>query len=493
MAATSAMAMLYKLAMPRALGADALGQFYFAETFPFLFFALVPFGINTYIMRNLSGRPGEARAVLPSILVFEAVAGALACVALLLALLWRAPGDAAATLVVALMGIACLSIVLQQRILRPAFLALDAAAVVSRIELATKGALACAVLVALAVAPDLRLIAGLHATAEALAVVAYVIAAARRGFLTGPVRLATMRQVVVTSLPFCAVTVVLALGGNVDSVLLSHATSTREIGLYAAANRLGAIVWIAVSIIASAVSPMLGRLSNEAPKLYGPFLADAVRVCCALGLPATLVLSIAAPELARLLFGAEYADSWRPLVIYGGLALSVGFNLLVASSLSLKASGRSFALLVGASLPMAIVLKSVGIRLGMSWLGAGGAGAGLLIADGLSDLVSAAVMLYVMRGEVDQRRMYGPFLAALAPNVLVAGLQLSGAPMSDLARGAIFVALPFYMAAVGLVRRGDAAWIARLVRDRRAARQTAKRTDQVAADDAGELAVEPRP
>jgi hypothetical protein len=49
------------------------------------------------------------------------------------------------------------------------------------------------------------------------------------------------------------------------------------------------------------------------------------------------------------------------------------------------------------------------------------------------------------------------------------------------------------MAAVGLVRRGDAAWIARLVRDRRAARQTAKRTDQVAADDAGELAVEPRP
>jgi O-antigen/teichoic acid export membrane protein len=491
MAATSALAMLYKLAMPRALGAEALGQFYFAETFPFLFFALVPFGINTYIMRNLSGRPGEARAVLPSILVFEAVAGALACVALLLALLWRAPGDGAATLVVALMGIACLSIVLQQRILRPAFLALDAAAFVSRVELTTKGALAFAVLVSLAAAPDLRLIAGLHATAEAFAVGAYVIGAARRGWLTGPVRLATMRHVVVTSLPFCAVTVLLALGGNVDSALLSHAASAREIGLYAAANRLGGIVWIAVSIIASAISPMLGRLSHEAPQLYGPFLADAVRICCAIGLPITLGLSVAAPELARLLFGAEYADAWRPLVIYGGLALSVGFNLLAASSLSLKASGPSFALVVGASVPMAIALKSVGIRLGESLLGAGGAGTGLLIADGLSDVVSAAVMLYLTRGAVDQRRMYGPFLAALAPNVLVASLLLSGAPLSDLARGAIFVALPFYMAAVGLVRRGDAAWTLELLREWRAAKETSKRTSPLTA--AAERAIEAHP
>jgi O-antigen/teichoic acid export membrane protein len=178
------------------------------------------------------------------------------------------------------------------------------------------------------------------------------------------------------------------LNQQLDQLLLSVWVPARELGQYAAAASLSAIVLVAPSALGPVVFSRLARTADEEGYTHAwraLFLGGAIL------LPAGLLLTAFAPALVRLIYGPAFAPAGQLLRVLMPAAVLLGFSILLADIL--RGAGRpllpTFAMLagVGVTIPgLAFALPRYGVW-GAAWVS--------LCAYGAMFVVEAASFLLV--------------------------------------------------------------------------------------------------
>jgi O-antigen/teichoic acid export membrane protein len=108
-------------------------------------------------------------------------------------------------------------------------------------------------------------------------------------------------------LVFAALGAVLYL--RIDQVMLGQMTSSREVGIYAAASRLSEVWYFIPVLIVASTFPYLLRLRAADRKSYSARLQQLYDLLAWLGLTVAVGVSMAAPWLVTFLFGDDYLES----------------------------------------------------------------------------------------------------------------------------------------------------------------------------------------
>lgn len=333
----------------RYLGPEGYGSLSFAGSYVMLFSALAMFGLESIVVRELVQQPEQERTVLGATFLIRFVAGICAYLLALGLLLFIRPGDWILLLLVALLG---------SSLLLQAFETVDLwfqSRVLSRYSVicrSTAFILSSVAKVALVLC-NFSLVAIVAATAfETLLAALLLVIAYRRqsgigisGWQRDPARL---RSLLTTSVPMVLSGIVLMIYLRVDQVMLGVLASQTEVGLYAAAVRISEIWYFIPTAIVSSVFPGLIELRSGKPELFEQQLQRLYNLLSFLGYAVALPVTVLAPWLVKLLFGAAYQQSALLLsvLIWAGLfanlsvvrnahfiALDWGRSLLWATSL----------------------------------------------------------------------------------------------------------------------------------------------------------------
>jgi O-antigen/teichoic acid export membrane protein len=136
------------------------------------------------------------------------------------------------------------------------------------------------------------------------------------------------------------------LNQQLDQLLLSLWVPARELGQYAAAASLSAIVLVAPSALSPVVFSRLARTADEDGAAHA---RKALALGGALLIPAGLLLTAFAPALVRLIYGPAFAPAGQVLRVLIPAAVLLGFSNLLADIL--RGTGRpllpTLAMLVG--------------------------------------------------------------------------------------------------------------------------------------------------
>ena len=306
----------------RALAPGELGRYSLAAALVLLATIVSDLGVTPVLTASISRHPGRAEHLLSATLLPSAglgLAGYLAAVGFAAAV-YPAPTVAD----VALAGLAIPGSAMGSSLLA----ALDGHRLLAR----RSGIVACQT--ATTALGGLALVhagAGPRGALAALAVAPWVsfalAAAAARRHRIWPGRLrsdvAAFKQLLRQALPLAVGAGVGALILRLDVVLLSVLAGPTDVVTYDLAQRLTeSLTYLSSAVCVPALVLISARLGSGRRAAAGTVYREAVRTTYLLGLPISIVLAVAAEDLATLLFGPAYGGVGTPLAVLGaGMAV----------------------------------------------------------------------------------------------------------------------------------------------------------------------------
>ena len=327
----------------RYLGPEQYGLLSFAGSYVMLFSALALFGLESLVVRELVARPEARGAILGSACAIRLAAGACAYLLALAILPFSRPGDTQALLMVALLGGSLL------------FQALEVSdlwfqsRVASRFSVIARSSafLFSSLVKLIMVLRGASLLAITWATAvEALLAACFLTLAYRvSGEQLSGWRFSGewLKRLWRESLPMVLSGIVLMVYLRIDQVMLGILASKSELGLYAAAVRISELWYFVPAAIVSSLFPGLVRLQSSDPEAYRQRLQNLYNLLALLGYLVALPVTLLAPWLVELLFGAAYraAAPLLMVLVWAGLFA----NLSVARNAHFIAQGWGKAML----------------------------------------------------------------------------------------------------------------------------------------------------
>lgn len=299
----------------RYLGPDQFGLLSFAMAFTGLFSALASLGLDGIVVRELVTRPDERNVLLGTAAILKLVAGGLAMIVTIAAIAVLRPHDARSLWVV---GIAAGAFIFQassvvdlyfQSELRSRYTVIAAGvafgiSTIARILLLVTQrsviAFAWATL-------------GETALAAIFLLIAYRWTGARARAWEFSARVA--RLLLKDSWPLILSSISITIAMRIDQIMIGQMLSDREVGLYAAAARMSEVGYFIPSIIVTSIFPTIITTRRQSEALFYVRLQKLMNVLVGLGLAMALPVTLLAPLLMRMLFGAQYAEAANALRI----------------------------------------------------------------------------------------------------------------------------------------------------------------------------------
>jgi PST family polysaccharide transporter len=317
----------------RYLGAGQLGLLSFAQSVVVITAVVSQLGLESIIVRDLVRRPADDDAILGTSLALRLL-GAVGTLVLALgitaALRPSDPQALALTLICTATAFAqTLDVVeywFQGRTeVAPAVAARALAFVVG----------AAMKLAAIALRAPLEVVAAILSIEYLLSSTALVAAYASRG--RSPLRWrferARARALLTDAWPLLLNSVALVISVRVDQMILTTLRGTTENGIYATAQRLTEIIYYVPVAVMATAGPVLLQSHRRDPQEYQRRLQRLFSMLALSGLAIATGVSLGAPWIVGLLFGAEFAESagvlaiqvWSAPMIYLGMAQSNWF------------------------------------------------------------------------------------------------------------------------------------------------------------------------
>lgn len=156
------------------------------------------------------------------------------------------------------------------------------------------------------------------------------------------VRLSLVSEILMLAWPIGLLGVLGSIMINTDMVLLGYWRSVEQIGFYSAGLKPVLLLYIAPTLLASAVFPAFTRLALVNKERFRYVLEQAVVGTFFLGLPAVTVGAVLAPELITLVYGAEYAPAVPSFILLLATILVVFPNTILANALFAHNKQRAF-------------------------------------------------------------------------------------------------------------------------------------------------------
>lgn len=298
--ATWAVSLISATAVPRLIGADALGQVAFAVTIVTLATTVTSFGITDYLVRRIAQQPATLRRDLGLALTVQMAAACLAAV------------------LIAIVGPRVLGDRIDARLLWAALLPLLGAPAQTVLLSSFRGReqhlsyawFSAAGFVLYTVGGLVVLLVGgniVQSTATcgilsiAVTAVAWKLSGVRPIFprLNRPLLLDATR-LLRRGAPFLCWALTLAAYGSIDRVLLGLFVSSAEVGWYAAAYRIVAIPVFIPNLITAPLFPALSR-SHDQPETLRQTIAHTLRLVLLLNIALTAIIIVASPMIPSML------------------------------------------------------------------------------------------------------------------------------------------------------------------------------------------------
>ncbi len=455
---TMLLSLAMRMYLPRLLGVDLLGRFYFAEAFPALFFTFLNFGIESYIRRTVPGRREHLVEAFWSILVFQAV-GALVIAAILYGAYRGGGRDETLTFAIMLMGVYCAAATIHRNVIKQAFIALHYVDLTSRVDIMTKVAYVGGVCAAAFYTKNLALMAGAAALSEVLGLVWLLRAARREGFLVVRFDATLLRRILVSSAPFMAAMIFSDAYSNVDAAMVGGIAGDTELGYYGAATRLKGVFLLFLTIITNGLVPHMSETYFHAREKYATLINGFVRVTALGSLVLGAGLIVFADIATALLYGDAFASSARIVAVLSPTVPLTYVSILIYSHLTVVTSGKQIAIIQAVSIAMDACLNYVLIKHGLANWGPGGAGLGAALSTVLSQLLATTAMIFVSSHGASPFHRGTVFrLTALCTLPLIALFAkydaISAAPLA-LRISAYVILVPSFTLVTGLMTRAD--------------------------------------
>ena len=403
-----AVGLAWKMAMPRLLGPDELGQLYFAEAYVSMFLAVIPLGLGTYLVRTVPSDPHHAFEVLPGLRKIQFFVFILAYLIMISTLLFS--GDSGKKIIlVTIFGIGTAMALISNEIYRSTLQSFGASKRLARIDIFAKCFQVSTALISVFFFPN-------AIAASSCFLIGQIASFAMIGFALNSYKKSTrytlasfqkIKEIVKESLPFFATTVVMSLYTSLDVTMIEKQTNSVEVGLYGTSVRLQGLFYMFFPVLSGAFLPYFSRIfKSDIDKFHSDFEKFVISI-----LPLFSILAICSISVvdigSTLLFGDQYARSHlasatlTPVMIFTYLNWLLGFRLIL-----LQKSKACFAIAI-LGLVANGTLNYFMIPYFFVKTGVGGAGFGASLATVFSELL--VTFCYVFTGFRIKRAL---FLAA---------------------------------------------------------------------------------
>jgi O-antigen/teichoic acid export membrane protein len=352
----------------RAFGAVALGYYSVAMAAGAVAALFVGLGTHGLLLREISRNPACARdwigVLLPAQLMLAGLAWLVACVASV-ALIGEM---GAAAIVMPVCG--------YQILLRPALLLLTQFQARELMLVSASAELAHRVLILVLGLGAIWLGAGagtvgLAMIAGALTLIAFAWVQASRRFGRPALRVAPLEALQLFRLgtPFFWIAALSVIYSRGAMLLLSGLTTSRTIGLYAAADRFTVAAGVGPAMFNAAAYPALARIASTSIADARTLSSRCLRLLLVGAIPLAALIAIFSVDIVRLLFGASYSGTAPALqVLVWSLPLQ-GVQALLASQLTVMDQQAGLARVRFAGLCAFLVLCPT-LILGLGYVGA---------------------------------------------------------------------------------------------------------------------------
>lgn len=299
----------FALIMLRILGPEGIGKYSFAIVMVGLFEILSNFGLNTWLIRELS-RAQNARSGLLAmgIALRLMLITALAPAMVVIALVWRgAFGMADDTLLALLiLGLGLLPGTVANGYSSHFYAAerLQVPALISVVINVLKVAGGIAALVTGQGIVGLAVVSFAMNLLNALVVGGMAISDA--GWERPAVKLTQARSILFDSLPLMLNHLLATVFFKIDVLIIESLQGSRELGLYSAAYKFVDGLLIIPSTLTFALFPMLSRLASASPEVAMRTVRQGIRALLILAFPIATGITLLADQLILLVAGPEY-------------------------------------------------------------------------------------------------------------------------------------------------------------------------------------------
>jgi O-antigen/teichoic acid export membrane protein len=438
-----------------------------------MFFAAVGFGIETYVMKEVSVRPKHASDFVGGIFALRSLLSLALFVAMGVTLyVTHRPEEVQTAAVVFGLSQLVMSFNATLATVLQATAKIDRLAVTNIVAKFIWGG---GLLLGLHFNAPLYVLAMPALAAELLRLGALVPAAKRAADLRYTVQPRVVRGVIVASVPFFMSAIAIGLGNNLSMNALEYmARDPREEGWYNVSQNLATLAMVLSPVLFAVVMPLLSRAHSRSEEEMMSILRRAIEGLVLLIAPVTVAISVSSELLIRLVFKPEYAPAATGTSVLS-LVFGVTYVNMVLSS-ALVVLGRGWSVTVTSLLG---VLSMTGFMLvfvpiGRYLFGVGGEAAGAAMAYIANEAcVVVALTTRFPTSPLDGRNVRVILKTATVAGIVIVsdrflrrfGLANLAVDAARLVADAVLYAVLAF--ALGMVRVADVRRVIELVRNRR--------------------------
>jgi O-antigen/teichoic acid export membrane protein len=426
--ATWAVGLVVSFAVPRQLGPERFGIFYYAESVTGAAFVVCGLGIDTYIQKAVSTRPQHASDFFGTVLVLR---GILSVLVLAACFVYEEAGHGGSGVVPAVMMYGLTQVLITLNASLSALL--QSATKVGKLALSnvlSKVLWGGGVLVALFFrAPIWVVISPLFAT-EALKAVVLGYVVRREISLRLTIDWPGTREVLRAARPYFINTAAFTVGSMLDGAMMKHLATAEELGWYGGAKRIAALALLLSPLVSWILMPLLTRARARSDEEFFEVLRRATEAVLVGAIPATMFLAVGADIWIHVLYGRAYDPAVASLHVLAPSFVLTYVAVLLSTALILYDRAWPVTLVSIGSLALQPFLITVMVPFGARHFGAGGAGLGNAIVFSFLELFSVVgFAIFLGRRAVDRRCLWaigGSLLAFAVVIVLDAHIRALG-------------------------------------------------------------------
>jgi O-antigen/teichoic acid export membrane protein len=463
---TWSVALIVKLHVPAHLGPVRQGHFGFAESFATMFFAVLGFGVDVHIIKEVAVRPRYGSDIIGGIFVLRALTSIalFAAMGVVLVVTGRPPDVIAAAFV---FGASCLLMAVNAS-LGAVLQAISKVGPAVVANIATKALWGAGLLLALRFDAPLAVLAMPALVGEILRAAILVWATRRDAKLEYRIDVPAVRLAMAESAPYFVNALALGVLSSLGmSVLGFIRVDEREVGWFSAVQNVAYLCMLLSPLLYWVVMPLLSRAHARSNDEAMAVLRRCIEGIVVPIVPLTALLSAGSDIFIHLAYGGKYDPAATGLSILSLVFIMTYLNMMLSMDLIILGRGWSVTLISISSVFVTAAFMLIFVPLGRRLLGEGGECAGAATAVISSEAcVLAAMISRFDKFPLDARNLQviGKSIA-LAIGMLILDRHLR---MFGIARLAVDVVLYASAAlAIQVVRIDDVKTVVALIKTRK--------------------------
>lgn len=380
-----------RLVLPRYLGPSRFGDLAFADAFTTTCFVALGLGIEFYVRKHVSVRPGHASDFFGGTLVLR-VALTMLMLAAISMFMRATKRSFEVSSLVYIFAIAQLFVNVNVT-LAAMLQSKGRVGGMSLLSIVTKVAWAMGVVAAMWMGGALWKFAAAFLASEIIKSGGLFFLAQRHLGLVVRFDPAATKTMILASLPYYLSTFATTTYGKLDMTLLTFFGTSREVGWYAASSTIANLALLITPLIGWVLMPTFARAAARSRDELFARTRSATELVLMIVIPVSLFISVGADLWVRILFGAAFAPAAMAVRILATTFVLMYVGIIYAITLMMLERAWTLTLIAFGGLVVNVAVNVLLIRPSIAMFGNGGGGAACALAVLATEIAVTSAMV----------------------------------------------------------------------------------------------------